>query len=229
VARLSKRECAPGVYLGRDRGRSSGAVRGNRLGGGLDFTDNFDSFDETRWTKGDHNLGRTYLNPENVSTSNGNLAIKLPARTLEGGEIRSNELYGSYLACIQVPDAPSSITGFFLYEPPDYASELDIEIYNDSSRKLAIYSTYAGGRQTHDQTLKLPFDPTKGFHEYRFDYTPTSLRFYADGQLMREWADSLPQPPMKLYVNAWYPKWLSGKEPRADKSVYVDSIQHVQQ
>ena len=199
--------------------------------GVLDFADNFDSFDETRWTKGDHNLGRSYLNPENVSTSNGNLAIKLPARTLEGGEIRSNELYGygSYLARIQVPDAPSSITGFFLYEPPDYASELDIEIYNDSSRKLVIYSTYAGGRQTHDQTLKLPFDPTKGFHEYRFDYTPTSLRFYADGQLMREWADGLPQPPMKLYVNAWYPRWLSGKEPRTDRSVYVDSIQHVQQ
>ena len=81
--------------------------------GVLDITDNFDSFDETRWTKGDHNLGRSYLDPENVSTSNGNLAIKLPARTLEGDEIRSNELYGygSYLARIQVPDAPSSITG----------------------------------------------------------------------------------------------------------------------
>ena len=41
--------------------------------GVLDFTDNFDSFDETRWTKGDHNLGRSYLDPNNVSVSGGNL------------------------------------------------------------------------------------------------------------------------------------------------------------
>lgn len=204
---------------------------GLAVAGALDFTDDFDAFDTTRWTRGDHNLGRSYLNPDNVGVRGGNLEIKLPARTLEGGEIRSNYLYGygSYAARIQVPNAPSSITGFFLYEPPDYASEIDIEIYNDSSRKMVIYSTYAGGRQTHDQTLKLPFDPTKDFHEYRFDYTPTSLRFYADGQLMKEWTDGLPQNSMRLYVNAWFPTWLQGREPRTDKFVYVDSIRHVQQ
>ena len=52
------------------------------------------------------------------------------------------------LARLQVPDAPSSITGFFLYAPPDYASEIDIELYNDP-RGLVMFTTYAGGRQTH--------------------------------------------------------------------------------
>jgi len=83
---------------------------GLAVAGALDFTDDFDTFDTTRWTRGDHNLGRSYLNPDNVGVRGGNLEIKLPARTLEGGEIRSNYLYGygSYPARMKLPDAPAS-------------------------------------------------------------------------------------------------------------------------
>lgn len=199
--------------------------------GALDFTDGFDTFDETRWKKGSHNLGRSVLDPANVDVSAGNLRLKLPARTTNGGEILSNSLYGygSYTARMKLPNAPSSITGFFLYEPPDYASEIDIEIYNDSSRRMALYSTYADGSQTHTETLALPFDPTDGFHEYRFDHAPGSVKFYADGVLMKEWNDGLPQSSMRIYANAWYPNWLDGRKPNRDKFVLIDSIQHLQQ
>jgi endo-1,3-1,4-beta-glycanase ExoK len=206
-----------------------GIFSGFASAGMLNFTEGFDSFDESRWTKGDHNLGRSYLDPNNVGASNGNLEIKLPAHTLEGGEILSGDLYGygSYAARIKVPHAPSSITGFFLYQPPDYASEIDIEIYNDSSRRI-IFSTYADGRQTHSQTMQLPFDPTAGFHEYRFDRAPGSVKFYADGQLMKNWTTGLPGHQMKLYVNAWYPTWLEGKSHVTDRFVLVDQIRHAQ-
>lgn len=121
-----------------------GLLAGLAAAGTLDFTDDFDSFDTNSWTTGSQNLGRSYLDPNNVGTSNGNLAVKLPANSLNGGEIISDDLYGygSYAARIKVPDAPSSITGFFLYKVPDYASEIDIEIYNDTSRKV-MFSTYA--------------------------------------------------------------------------------------
>ena len=199
--------------------------------GVMDFNDGFDTFNETRWKKGNHSLGRSYLDPANVSVGGGTLKMKLPARTTNGGEILSNALYGhgSYTARMRLPHAPSSITGFFLYEPPDYASEIDIEIYNDSSRRMVLYSTYAGGAQTHTQTLTLPFDPTAGFHNYRFDHAPGSVKFYADGVLMKEWTDGLPQTSMHLYVNAWFPTWLEGRKPNKDKYVLVDSVQHLQQ
>ena len=189
----------------------------------LVFSDDFDSFDTNRWSKGAHNLGRSNLDPNNVDLADGNLWIKLPANTLNGGEIASNDLYGYgfYSARIKVPHAPSSITGFFLYQPPDYASEIDIEIYNDSSRKMVIYNTYALG-SNHTQTMSLPFDPTDGFHEYRFDYAPRSVRFYADGQLMKTWTRTLPRNPMNLYVNAWFPAWLDGKQPNTDAVGLVD-------
>jgi beta-glucanase (GH16 family) len=127
---------------------------------------------------------------------------------------------------MKLPNAPSSITGFFLYGPPDYTSEIDVEIYNDSSRRMAFYSTYAGGAQTHTEEKSLPFDPTDGLHEYRFEYAPGSIRFYADGQLTKEWTYGLPTDSMRLYVNAWYPAWLEGRKANKDRYVLVDSIRH---
>jgi endo-1,3-1,4-beta-glycanase ExoK len=199
--------------------------------GVLDFTDNFDSFDETRWTKGDHKLGRrSYLDPDNVSVSDGNLQIRLPKRSLEGGEILSDNLYGygSYSARMKLPDAPSSITGFFLYKSPDYESEIDIELYNDSSGRI-MFTTYAGGARTHTGTLSLGFDPTAGFHEYAFSYDQSSITFYVDGQPKKTWNNGLPTTSMHLMVNAWFPSWLGGRKLRTDKILLVDRIEHVQQ
>ena len=129
---------------------------------------------------------------------------------------------------MKIPHAPSSITGLLLYEPPDYASEIDIEIYNDSSRRI-IFGTYANGTHTHSTTTTLPFDPTAGFHTYRFDYASGYVRFYADGVLMKQWTNGLPKKSMRLYVNAWYPKWLDGRRPASDRYVLVDQIRYVQQ
>jgi beta-glucanase (GH16 family) len=43
-------------------------------------------------------------------------------------------------------------------------SEIDIEIYNDSTRRI-MFTTYAGGSETHNVTKSLPSDLTTGFHE----------------------------------------------------------------
>ena len=70
---------------------------------------------------------------------------------LRGGELVSNDLYGygSYSARMKLPDALASIAGFFLYQPPDYASEIDIEIYNAIRRaESSSVSTQAGARPT---------------------------------------------------------------------------------
>jgi beta-glucanase (GH16 family) len=57
---------------------------------------------------------------------------------LRGGEILTNELhgYGSYSARMSFSNVPGSIRGFFLYEAPDYESEIDVEVFNDSTRRI---------------------------------------------------------------------------------------------
>ena len=51
---------------------------------GVDFRDDFTALDPARWSKGDHMLGRSYLDPANVDVDGENLRIKLPARTTNG-------------------------------------------------------------------------------------------------------------------------------------------------
>jgi beta-glucanase (GH16 family) len=194
---------------------------------GASFFDDFLAFDGSRWTKEDHMLGRSYLNPANVDVVGGNARLKIPARTLQGAELRSNELYhhGKYSARMKLPHAPSFITGFFLYRPPDYEREIDIEIYNDSSRRV-MFTTYAGGRRTHTVTKKLPFDPTAGYHTYAFRYGPNAVRFYVDGRRMKTWTTGVPSRSMYLYTNLWFPTWLDGRKPREDRYLLVDSIRY---
>lgn len=201
----------------------AGAASAQEVG----FFDGFESFDPARWSKSNHTLGRTQLDPNNVTTSGGNLQIKIPARTLKGGEILTNSLkgYGSYSTRMNLPYAPSSITGFFLYKSPDYESEIDIELYNDSTRRI-MFTTYAGGAQTHTVTMQLPFDPTTGFHDYRFDYTPSAMNFYADGKLLKTWTDGIPTTDMHLMLNTWFPSWLEGRKQKKTVYTLVDSISY---
>ena len=112
--------------------------------------------DPDRWQATTRDLGRGGLAPENAGLEDGLLRLTLPAGTLNGSEIESKDLYGPgfYAARIKVPEAPTSITGFFLYYPPDLESEIDIEIYNDPSGKI-LFTNYAGGEQTHTETMEL--------------------------------------------------------------------------
>lgn len=190
-------------------------------------TDDFTSLDAGRWYATESKkLGRGRLKAENVDVEDGQLRLKLPAGTLEGGEIESldNHSYGSYAASIKAADAPSSITGFFLYAPPDFHAEIDVEIFNDDSGRV-LFTTYANGEQTNTVEKKLPFDPTAAFHEYRIDLYPTRAAFSVDGRLLHTFEDGLPGDSMKLMVNAWYPDWLPGKKPGQDAHTYVDRIQ----
>jgi endo-1,3-1,4-beta-glycanase ExoK len=197
---------------------------------GTSFRDNFTSFDSSRWIKSDHVLGLTDLAPENVLVSSDEqLRLRIPALTTGGAEIESVDYYGhgTYKARIRTADAPSSITGFFLYRSPDYYAEMDIEVYNDGTGKVD-FVTYADGQRTHYVGKDFRFDPSAAFHTYRFDYTPGAVRFYVDNDLKQVWRDGLPQGSMKLLVNTWFPSWLEGIPPLTTKASRVEWISYEQ-
>ncbi|CAA9456834.1 MAG: GH16 [uncultured Rubrobacteraceae bacterium] len=180
------------------------------------------------WKATERKLGRGRLLPENVSMEAGKVRLKLPANAVSGGEIESEALYGpgsTYTARMKVPDAPSSITGFFLYEPPDLESEIDIEVFNEPSGRI-LFTTYADGKQTHTKEKKLPFDPTEDFHDYGFFYGEDSVVFYVDGEEMQRFGTGIPTEKMQLYVNSWYPTWLQTRKPASDRYTYIEWIEH---
>jgi licheninase len=186
------------------------------------FTDPFTTLDAQRWAIGDHALGLGRFEPANVSVTDSSLALALPAGTLNGGEVRTNALWGAgtFRARMKAAPAPGSLSAFFLYAPPDYASEVDIEIVGSS----VMFSTYAGGGQTHTETRPLGFDPTAAFHDYEIELTRKAVTFRVDGVALRTWRNGVPKAPMALYVNAWFPTWLGGLPPAATTATLVDSV-----
>jgi beta-glucanase (GH16 family) len=147
---------------------------------------------------------------------------------MDGAELRTRSTYGygSYRARIQTANAPSSVTAIFLYVPPDYANEIDIEIYKTPSSGTARLSTYSGGALTHTREYELPFDPSLTSREYRFDYHPGAVSFYIDGSMIQTWTDGIPTQPMNLYLNVWFPEWLGGTVSPQPHVALVDSVEY---
>jgi len=172
-----------------------------------------------------HALGRGTLDPANVTIAGGRIALGLPAGRTDGAEVRSAAAYrsGRFTARIKAAGAPSSITGFFLYAPPDFASEIDIEILNDRTGTMLL-TTYADGRDTHHERRALGFDPTAAAHEYRIDWSRGAAAFAVDGRVLRRWTNGIPTAPMNLYVNAWFPRWLGGIPPATTAFTTVDRV-----
>ncbi len=190
--------------------------------------EDYSSYNEALWKKSSHPLGLGMLDPDNVKIEDGLLRITLPAGTYDGGQLESRKetyLYGSYRARMKLPEAPSSITGFFLYKAPDFYYEVDIEIVNDASGK-AWFTTYADGKVSNTYETYLGFDPTADFYEYRFDFYPGELSFYVEGRLVKTFDQGLPDQPMKLMINSWFPHWLEGREPEEDAFTLVDWIKY---
>ena len=75
--------------------------------------------------------------------------------------------------------------------------------------------------------VNLPFDPTSSFHEYRFDYLPKEVIFYADGkELTRMNGSAVPTSPGHLLLSHWSngnPGWSKGP-PTSDATTTVSYV-----
>ncbi|MGV8905538.1 MAG: glycoside hydrolase family 16 protein [Acetobacterium sp.] len=189
--------------------------------------ENFDQLDENIWVVSDGSLGRSHLNRANVSVNEGLLRIKLPKNSLDGGEIYTAELQelGTFEARMKLPDAPTSITGFFLYKAPDYYYEIDIEVVNGQNGPLLL-TTYADGQKNNEYVNQMNFDPTKEFHDYRIEVNQERVSFYIDAILIESWSQGFPKEKMYLMLNCWYPQWLAGEKTNEDQSLLVDWIRY---
>ena len=186
----------------------------------------FDEWNATVWVAGDHPLGKGYLDPDNVSHGAGELLLTLPGGNHDGAEIRSEERfsYGTYEARMRTEYAPGSISTFFLYELVRKGNdEIDIEIFNDGSRKI-WFTTWVADVQTNHSEHILPFDPADGYHDYRIEWSRNRVRFFVDGSLMETFTKKVPRARMHLFSNHWWPNWLTEGPPSSPRSLRIDRI-----
>lgn len=192
--------------------------------------DDFDgaSLDRSLWTTPDHALGHGSVSGDNVSVADGKLYLKLSANSLDGAEIKSvrgDYQYGIYTVRMKAPPASDTYLAPFLWTDPDFHSEIDIEVHNDGSHK-SNFITYEGPAidpsDTHQEhVVTLPFDPSAGFHDYRFDYAPDSVKFYVDGVHYWTVTERIPPSPMFFLVNAHWPEHFQDPQ-EIDEDLYAE-------
>lgn len=178
------------------------------------------------WTAASHALGRGAMRADMVFSDGDSYRLTLGARSCNGAEMRSASRvgFGEYSASMRVPNAPGSLSALFLYKDgPGDNDEIDIEIFNDDSRR-ALLTAWIGGVKTREAELRLPFDPRAGFHEYTIDWTRDVLIFRIDGKRVARWTRDFPVRPMRLVFNAWWPVWLTCAPLPTDASLEIRSI-----
>ena len=145
---------------------------------------------------------------DNVWIENGALNLKVNGgtslgETTTGAEIVSQKqqfLYGSYRVELKATKEPGTVTGFFYYL--DDSNEIDIEFLSQDQNETYFTIHENTGPNSHKQ-MTLPFDPTEGFHEYRFDWSPTQVIFYVDGTLMTTLDSNVPDKVGSILINHW--------------------------
>ncbi|NCC81574.1 MAG: glycosyl hydrolase family protein [Clostridia bacterium] len=189
--------------------------------------EDFKNINTEIWRLSEHKLGRTVFIKENASITNGFLNFKIPENSFESSELQSVNMmgYGSYEIKMKIPDAPGSITGFFMYKTPDYYHEIDIEIYNQKSGNYFL-TTYADGDKQKEFFGVTPFDPTLDFNTYRFDYYPDKLDYYINDIFIVRFTEGYSKEEMYLMVNSWYPNWVKGGPAKEDKYFSADWIRY---
>ena len=185
---------------------------------------------DNRWQPFSHQHGRGVMRADQVFARQQGFALRLLGGRCDGAEMRTSDLvhFGEYTARIRTPDAPGSLSAFFLYEEGqgDHADEIDIEIYNDGSRRVLLTSWLDGviARQTE---AILSFDPAQDHHDYTIRWSERELAMLADDTTLVRWTSGIPRDPMRLIASVWWPSWLPCDPPRGDRELDIQRILEV--
>ncbi|KAK3302511.1 concanavalin A-like lectin/glucanase domain-containing protein [Chaetomium strumarium] len=149
---------------------------------------------------------------------------------------RLDIFWGTFRASMKISKVPGTCAAFFWYF--NDTQEIDMEFltkdFNTSnssypvnlvlqSREAALAGYDASTTGNFVKTY-LPFDPTDDFHEYRIDYLPGRVFFYAKGVKLAEMnGPAVPSSPGHLILQHWSNgnQYWSGGPPAEDAALAV--------
>ncbi|KAI0180861.1 glycoside hydrolase family 16 protein [Hypoxylon sp. FL1284] len=149
------------------------------------------------------------------------LVVKSEVRDgmVSGADIATTTLqyyHGTFRAGIKVTDVPGTCSAFFWYM--NDTQEIDMEFLSSEFNKtnstfpvnLVLQSKeskdagFDASKTDGFKKINLPFDPTAAFHEYRIDFLPGRVLFYADAELLAEMNGAgVPSTPGNLQLSHW--------------------------
>jgi hypothetical protein len=166
---------------------------------------------------------------QNVAIEDGILSLKLsgsqPGQKPVCAEItskRSDFRYGSYRASIKTSRTAGGVVGWFTYRDSPL-NEIDVEMLTKDNSDLH-FTLHHIQTSVDYKLVKLSFDPSAAFHEYRFDWYPDKVAYFVDGKPTATLTKKIPDMEARIMLNHWSGNiegW-GGPAPSQDMFMYVD-------
>jgi Glycosyl hydrolases family 16 len=221
---------AGGTSGGNQGGTASGGAAGGGAAGGgaagtgsssdprfaLKWRDDFDSFNDARWSKRSHtfeeNLAR--FTPDNVVVEGGMLKLRVTRvaaqdREYSAAEVATKEAFtfGRFAGRIKFCAGSGMVSSLFTYKQDvsDSWQEIDIEHlgYLPTSVQYNLISGTAANRAYQPKVVGLEWSPTMEFHDYAIEWLPDGVSFFVDGVKTHHDVQSKLKDAQTLHMNAW--------------------------
>lgn len=198
----------------------------------LFYEDDFNSFNDSFWDKreGTFQGNLAYFQAENITYENGKMVFTLRKEQVgnnpyTGAELRTNDLpsgfysYGCYEVRMKSAGPSGTVSSFFSYRFNPW-QEIDIEIVGKNNRSM-LTNIYFNDGQPGDanndpfqvppfpEPIGLSYDASQEFHNYAFEWSPGEIKWYRDGQLVKQATvegvspDQIPDLDMQIMMNLW--------------------------
>lgn len=214
-----------GTSGGPAGGGNGTAGAGGSAGGGpvvdprfkLKWRDDFDSFNDARWSKQTHtfeeNLARFTAN--NVVVEGGFLKLRVTKvanqdREYSAAEVATKETftYGRFAGRIKFCGGSGMVSSLFTYKQnvADSWQEIDIEYLGriPNGIQYNLISGTAANRLYQPMVVNnLPWSPTMEFHDYVLEWLPDGITFFIDGAQTWKGVQPKIKDAQTLHMNAW--------------------------
>jgi len=149
----------------------------------------------------------------------------LLAQDCVGGAIRTHEnyKYGRFEVAMQSAQGNGVVSSFFLYNVdldcqwPQRNNEIDIEMTGNTED--LFFTTHHPGGAYHSDIYDPPFNPHNGIQHYAFEWEPTVVRWFVNGQLVNTQSQTFVYTlihRMRILMNLWAadaPSWVGNWDP----------------
>jgi beta-glucanase (GH16 family) len=176
------------------------------------FFDDFSKENEN-WEKRSGTWTTSYVEttfvPSLVKLYNGKLVLQSYIDNHTGSEYQGQKAftYGKYRASIRMDQVAGSYLTFYSYKMatgPDRQghNEIDIEIIKEGGSSRIIFTNHHNGANTHYDYI-LPFDISKNYHVYGYDWYSDHIDYVVDGKVVWTSTTNIPDQPMCVYFQNW--------------------------
>jgi beta-glucanase (GH16 family) len=209
-------------------GGAGGSSAGGGTGGGggtsgidthfkLAWRDDFDSFNDTRWSKQTHtfveNLAR--FSAGNVVVEGGFLKLKVTNvqngdKAYSAAEVATKEkfTYGRFAGRIKFCAGSGVVSSLFTYKTENVNTswqEIDIEHLGNlpKSMQYNLISGTLANRIYQPKVVTFQWGPPLEFHDYVIEWRPDGITFFVDGVQTHKDVQASIKDAATLHMNAW--------------------------